>query len=644
MTFNGKDLSELITIQEVARNVGNERVIETNDAPTFGVNVKKVKTSAKIITLNFYMKNKFNKYALNIDKHTLAGIFNTSEPVKITFDDEPDKYYMGLVQGLPDFEDPIAWLSVISLEIIVPDGVAHSTTYSEFTDYTFETVPIDVDNGKNILNNGGGEFKPNNPPNVEFGLNGYYDNYEYYVTTNVHMRANVTYALKASTDGEFTNIHNGAVASNRVTLWLAGYKDGKQTGVYQLISDSNTAKQTNFKWTRPSGNYILRVNTYQRSEDLGRKVWDVKIVETSGDITIPEKKNIIKMPIVNNGNVPAKPIITLETKSDNGYYGLVNSLGASAIGNPDAQDGFINEKAVTIFDYRPEVMKTPMTTALAEAKKNVAPVNDAVDSYTWGNNEVQEYLGRQHIKHVRPTGASTYMGASSLTYEVPLTHSDYVWWRQVFMATSEKQMGMIKVFICDEENKLLYGVETIKRSLTSQAEYNLLIGKSDGTHRIAKRKGFQAANLKGHNPFREETGQTFIARDGKTVKFYFNGVTESIYVPEIEERRTKYVHVIFQNFTNFDTVGYMDVDGLQYTNNRAWSLVDLPNRYSIGDVTILNSENKTIQQNGVYDISQKVVGSDFIEIPVGESVLEIYTSAWSADLPNITVSFEERNL
>ncbi|WP_220514407.1 distal tail protein Dit, partial [Streptococcus pneumoniae] len=29
-------------------------------------------------------------------KHDLAGILNVLEPVKITYGDEPDKYYMGL--------------------------------------------------------------------------------------------------------------------------------------------------------------------------------------------------------------------------------------------------------------------------------------------------------------------------------------------------------------------------------------------------------------------------------------------------------------------------------------------------------------------------------------------------------------------
>ena len=177
MTYNGKDLSDLITIQEVLRNVGNERSVTTDDSPSLGVNITQLKTSAKIITVSFYMKNKFSKYALNQDKHTLAGILNVDEPVRITFDDEPDKYYMGYVQGILDIEDPIAWLSVLKMELIIPDGVAHSTTYRSFSDYTFETPDVDIDSGEQLLNNAAGPFEPARKETASDNDDD--DNYEY---------------------------------------------------------------------------------------------------------------------------------------------------------------------------------------------------------------------------------------------------------------------------------------------------------------------------------------------------------------------------------------------------------------------------------------------------------------------------------
>ncbi len=41
MTFNDVDLSSLITIMSVNRDIGNERQAETNDAPFVGLHVKR---------------------------------------------------------------------------------------------------------------------------------------------------------------------------------------------------------------------------------------------------------------------------------------------------------------------------------------------------------------------------------------------------------------------------------------------------------------------------------------------------------------------------------------------------------------------------------------------------------------------------
>ena len=88
----------------------------------------------------------------------------------------------------------------------------------------------------------------------------------------------------------------------------------------------------------------------------------------------------------------------------------------------------------------------------------------------------------------------------------------------------------------------------------------------------------------------------------------------------------------------------MYFDAFIIRNSRSNYIADSPNRYFSGSKLTINSENRTIQQNGNYTLSQKIIGSDFNSIPVGESALEFYTSSWSADFPEITVKFEERFL
>ena len=761
MTYNNKDLSELITIQEVLRNVGNERSVTTDDSPSLGVNITKLKTSAKIITVSFYMKNKFNKYALNQDKHTLAGILNVKEPVKITFDDEPDKYYVGYVQGIPDIEDPIAWLSVLKMELIIPDGVAHTTTYRSFSDYTFESPDVNIDNGTQLLNNAAGPFDPARKETSS--VNGNYDNYEYYYTTNIQMTRDKTYALKAFTNGEFSAYHNGAVESDRVTIWLARYEGGQLTGDHRIISDENTGTQTNFKWNLPSGNYVLRVNTYHRADGLLKRVWDVKIVETGGTV------NLIKMNVENKGNVDAKPIITIKSTAENGYYGIVNQNGLSAVGDPEENDGKIVEKQDVEMNYQAtywrginklsnphgpfkpnmnpttsfsnwfiytdskiylEKGKTYILTAktdgnftnthnpsvesddvllsfcksdntanqhvsdantgketwftwnqptgeyflkiityhiyashsvwdvtvrtfftdnnnflgyaLADAKINKAILNDPASQITWTSNSVLNLWGRQHLSHNTLNTLATPFAVSSLSYDVTPTQYEYFWWRQIFWAGTQQQQGFLKIIFSDDDDKFLYAIETDKRSNSVNANFNLLVADGKGGYRLAKNFTFKATHKPSENPFHKDGGWCDVIREDNKIQLYWLGSRYPIEAPELHEKRTTKVHLVWQSIYHKDYLTHAYIDDFKYINNKGTLIQDVPNRYHAGTKLVLNSENKTIQMDGIYDISQKIVGSDFITLPTGESTLEFYTSSWSNDLPEINVDFEER--
>lgn len=761
MTYNNKDLSELITVQEVLRNVGNERVVSTNDSPKLGLNITKVKTSAKTITVNFYMKNKFNKYALNQDKHTLAGILNVDKPVRITFDDEPDKYYMGFVQGTPDIEDPIAWLSVLSIEILVPDGVAHSTTYRSFSDYTFETPDINIENGTQLLNNAAGPFEP--ARTVTTLPNGGFDNYEYYFTTNIQMTRDKTYALRANTNGEFSGYHDGGTESNRVLIWLARYENGQLTGDHRIISDENTGTQTNFKWNLPTGNYVLRVNTYHRADGLLKKVWDVKIVETGGTV------NLIKMNVDNKGNVDAKPIIKIKSTSENGYYGLVNENGVSAVGDAEENDGKIvknreiemnyqetywrginklsnphgpfkpNTNPVSDYDnfevysdskinlkkgqlyiltaqtdgvftasHSPTtesdnvvlmfVDKTQNVTqivsdqntgsetwftwnhddgeyylrintyhryashsvwgvavrtffernadfldyALADAKINQAVLNDPASKITWTSNSVLKLWGRQHLSHNTLNTLATPFAVSSLSYDVTPTQYEYFWWRQIFWAGTQQQQGFLKIIFSGDDDKFLYAIETTKSSNSLKSDFNLLIADNKGGYRFAKQFHFKPTHVSSENPFHKDGGWCDVVREDNKIHLYWLGSRYTVKAPELHEKRTTKVHLVWQSIYHKDYLTHAYIDAFKYINSKGTLVQDVPNRYHAGTELVLNSENKTIQLDGIYDISQKIVGSDFITLPTGESTLELYTSSWSNDLPEIEVEFEER--
>lgn len=131
MTFNGVDMSRFFRIKDIIRPIGNKRSVSTDNAPLLGVNIQQVKRGEKEHIIKFDIKTT-NAIEMEQLKHDLAGVLNVLEPVKITYGDEPDKYYMGLPVDEITPENLTRWFQRSELKIIIPDGVAHSSTYRKF--------------------------------------------------------------------------------------------------------------------------------------------------------------------------------------------------------------------------------------------------------------------------------------------------------------------------------------------------------------------------------------------------------------------------------------------------------------------------------------------------------------------------------
>lgn len=153
VTFNGVDMSKYFRVTDIVRPIGNDRSITTNDALNLGVTVQQVKRGAKEHTIKFDMKTDNDPMVMETLKHELAGVLNVTEPVKITYSDESDKYYLGLVTGDVTPDNITRWFQRSEIKFIIPDGVAHSTTYRKIDSNSNATVS----SGKmtfNVTNNG----------------------------------------------------------------------------------------------------------------------------------------------------------------------------------------------------------------------------------------------------------------------------------------------------------------------------------------------------------------------------------------------------------------------------------------------------------------------------------------------------------
>lgn len=493
--YNNHDLSEVIKINEVIRPVGNERDVTTNDAPFLGVNVQEVRTGPKKIKVKFTVQKKTARDT-ELAKHTLATILNTDKPVRIDISDEPDKYYMGLVIGSVDVDNVARWLQKGEFEILVPDGVAHGTTYRRF------------DNGQE------------QPDKVVFNL-------------------------------------------------------------------------------------------------------------------------------VNNGNVPAFPVVTVKNNTENGYIGLVNISGAFEVGDREEADTGIVKRSEVLIDFRGD----RISDGFARATKNKAVTNDNSENVV-GTAELTTLWDKKHIRLRDQTTSGKYGNyATSLSWDIPTDSSgavgsldDYIIGRQIFVSNAANQYGFIKITVSDTNGQFLYGVETFKRTQGQDCEFNVFGSDGKNSYYFLKCLNFTGISDSKLNPFTSSRGQFEIKRNDDRVHVYYQGSVYSFIIPEIKSRKSAKIHVMLGAYHDKPMVTHMYIDELLYRKDFVPAIGDVPNRYPIGSNVVLNSENDTVTVDGLEKVVDVVDGSSFLTIPPGNSQLEVYCSSWVKTKPTVKVEFKERYL
>lgn len=493
--YNNHDLSEVIKISEVIRPIGNERNVTTNDAPFLGVNVQEVRTGPKKIKIKFAVQRK-TATDTELAKHALATILNTDKPVKITITDEPDKYYMGLVIGSVDVDNVARWLQKGEFEILVPDGVAHGTTYRRF------------DNGQE------------QPDKVVFNL-------------------------------------------------------------------------------------------------------------------------------VNNGNVPAFPVVTVKNNAENGYIGLVNTSGAFEVGDREEADTGIVKRSEVLIDFRGD----RISDGFARATKNKAVTNDNSENEV-GTAELTTLWDKKHIRLRDQTTSGKYGNyATSLSWDIPTDSSgavgsldDYIIGRQIFVSNAANQYGFIKITVSDTNGQFLYGIETFKRTKGQDCEFNVFGSDGKNSYYFLKCLNFTGISDSKLNPFTSSRGQFEIKRNDDRVHVYYQGSVYSFIIPEIKSRKSAKIHVMLGAYHDKPILAHMYLDELLYRKDFVPTIGDVPNRYPIGSNVVLNSENDTVTVDGLEKIVDVVDGSSFLTIPPGNSQLEVYCSSWVKTKPTVKVEFKERYL
>ncbi|EHJ56432.1 hypothetical protein HMPREF9318_00099 [Streptococcus urinalis FB127-CNA-2] len=357
--------------------------------------------------------------------------------------------------------------------------------------------------------------------------------------------------------------------------------------------------------------------------------------------------NHFKATLNNYGSAETNPIVTITHHSENGYIGLVGADSIVEIGNKGEQDVTPDQKSERLLDFRGnDGFKAGFEKATFNQGTNVS-MNESNFN---GNIGIQNWNGRQSITIDRSTtafGGSDLRG--SLTWDIPADTEgnkgslhDYIWWRQIYVLGLMSQAGGLKVVVTDENDKFLYGVETLKLGDGMSVNYNCFGSYADGSYKLLKSFKFEANESDYHNPFNSSRGWSDIVREDENLSFYWFGSRYERVCPEIKGRKSAKVHLIIEARGNRPRATLMFFQEFLYQKNKVEFMRDIPNRFGTGSQVIIDNEKGKIVISNIEDFSPLVPGSEFFSIPTGTSEIHFFTSDWVTSPPTISFKWKER--
>ena len=141
ITYAGVDITQWMYVQMVERDVGTNHVntmqkVGISDGQMLQYMSRDVKT---IVVTGIVMNDDLVPL-----RRSLAAAIDADEPQQLIFGDEPDKYYLAIVDSQPTFTEGFR-SGTISISFVCPDGgIAHSVATQTADNTPYKDVPVNM--------------------------------------------------------------------------------------------------------------------------------------------------------------------------------------------------------------------------------------------------------------------------------------------------------------------------------------------------------------------------------------------------------------------------------------------------------------------------------------------------------------------
>ncbi|TEA91106.1 phage tail fiber protein [Lacticaseibacillus paracasei] len=629
ITYAGVDITQWMYVQMVKRDVGTNHV---NTMQKVGISdgqmLQYMSRDVKPIVVTGIVMND----DLVPLRRSLAAAIDTDEPQQLIFGDEPDKYYLAIVDSQPTFTEGFR-SGTISISFVCPDGgIAHSVATKTFNNTPYKDMP------------------------VNFAIASHASSYnQTQLDTNViYMSLSEDLSGKTITTSAKVIVTNykGKVDPNNGGGPYIAIQDGMSTGNWDsLINPINvtgngvytSVPKTMTKHSLAGTRNDIGIQMYNLNATI--EVW-VKLGTTaspwSPNPADPEYyTNTIT--VHNGGTYPVEPVITATMHADNGLIALINGQGGVLqFGNPEEADGVERKRSEVAryegFDKEPAgvAYNTGQTNShyyYIKAQKNVMegsvkyadddgsavePVFLPTNSYYWEGPSL----------HLKTTNASNGSNTKSFIAK----------WRYKFNS-NVSALGAIEMTL-DNDTGVAY--EVIIRSNYA--------GKDDVDVQVFAGSTLVFQQTLNRSVF--SNGRYYeakLTKLGNTLNLQLAGIVQGGIKPSEVITRTPPLimppialtpaqasipitgtTLWFQRFENYPypDMGVYDMD-IEWLNVDYWT--DLKNRFGAGDVVTIDVANRAVYVNGVPDSTLHTIGNEWSKFRFnpGDTLIQTVQSSWA---------------
>lgn len=644
ITYAGVDITQWMYVQMVKRDVGTNHVntmqkVGISDGQMLQYMSRDVKT---IVVTGIVMNDDLVPL-----RRSLAAAIDADGPQQLIFGDEPDKYYLAIVDSQPTFTEGFR-SGTISISFICPDGgIAHSVATQTANNMPYKDVPV------NLLTNS----------STAQGWNNYsawtVDDDKYNGLTVFKRSGNwqglyqpvkissspTPYTWSAWAREDDCDVQH---PSGITVFWDAFDKNGNGLA----NGGQNIDPQANSTWNRvfftlpassiPAGTDSIDIRLEKGAED-GKYLYVTGIKIESGDTASPWSPNPADpeyysdtITVHNGGTYPVEPVITATMHADNGVVAFVNDQGSVLqFGSPSEIDGVVRQKSerVYYFDFENEpngIVMNDGALTYPNYRDNPATPNKQKGIFSYGRPDGYDNAIAYPNTERNP---SNYWSGPSMSGKLAANsngkqNGNFEWRNLIRFATMTNWAGRVE-FNLTYEGKIVASLalydqsttddqvmfegkihdgndarmlfhEALPRDLYSRANSFAVISK------MGDQLTFRIDRVGGGNVIRPFTIAGFGALpvDGWTVWFSaFSDVLEA-------------------------NMGWQD-SYFDWVNVDYWT--DVPNRFKEGDVVKIDVAKRVVSLNGAEDPTLQTVGNNWegFQLLPGKNTIQVLQSDWA---------------